>query len=517
MLQKLTPFVGINKDLGQESLPLGAVTDASNVRFREGYAELFLGQTEVYTTAPIAPYQAFPVRVGSTIYWLVLGANKAYCVTGSPATWTNLTRQTAGVDVNYAAALDTLWNGGVLNGVPVVNNGVDVPQYWSTISTGTKLAALPNFPANTICRVIRPFQNYLFAFNLTVSGTNYPHRVLWSHPADPGSVPSSWDVTDATKDAGQFDLEGPSFLVDALPLGSSLIIYKQQSTHICTYAGAGAIWSIRPLFSSSGMLGPDCGVEIDGAHYVLTQSDVIRHNGVQIQSILDKATRRWLFQNIDTSYYDRCFVTKNTYFNEVWICFPELGQTSCTKALIYNYKDGTTTFRDLPSITSAQVGQVDQSASDTWASDSAAWNSDLTAWNSNEFGAQAQRVMMCAPGRPALVLADSGTQFFGSYITAYIERTNISLDAPTSVKTMVRLRPVVKAPTGTVLTFRLGGAMDAYGPVTWSDPVTYTVGTDVSVDAFATGRELAYRIDITAAYAARIERIDIEVVPGGEW
>ena len=44
MLQKLTPFAGLNKDLGVSDLPLGAITDCNNVRFREGYAELCLGQ-----------------------------------------------------------------------------------------------------------------------------------------------------------------------------------------------------------------------------------------------------------------------------------------------------------------------------------------------------------------------------------------------------------------------------------------------------------------------------------------
>jgi len=182
MLQKLTPFTGLNKDLGAADLPLGAVTDGGNVRFREGYAELFLGQANAYTTCPIAPYSAFPVRTGSTIYWLVMGAAKGYCVTGAPATWTNVTRSVGG---DYSASLDTLWNGGVLNGVPIVNNGVDVPQFWSTIAPGTPLAALTNWPGTATCRVMRPFLNYMFAFDVTKAGTRYPHRVKWSHPADP--------------------------------------------------------------------------------------------------------------------------------------------------------------------------------------------------------------------------------------------------------------------------------------------------------------------------------------------
>ena len=516
-VQRLTPFTGLNKDLGSDTLPLGALTDSNNVRFREGYAELFLGQSEAYTTAPIAPYTAFPVRTGSTIYWLVLGANKAYCVTGNPATWTNVTRQTTGTDVNYSADLDTLWNGCVLNGVPIVNNGVDDPQYWATIATGTKLAALPNWPASTKARVLRAFGVTMFALDITQSGTRYPHRVLFSHPADPGSVPDSWDVSDPTKETGQTDLEGNGFVVDAVPMGNSLIIYKQFSTHVATFTGGQYVYQFRQLFSSVGAMAPDCVVEHDGLHYVLTQNDVMRHDGSSTQSILDKATRRWLFKNINQDYVERCFVAKNPYFNEIWICFPSLGETSCNKALVYNYRDGVIGLRDLPSVTSANVGLVDGGGLLTVDEIDIPVDAYVGAVDENEFGPSTQRLLLCSPTRTAVVLVDSGSQSFGAFTQAFIERTGLSLDTPNTVKTVSRFRPRVKAPNGTVLTFRIGGAMDLYGPITWAEPVTFTVGNDVSVDAFATGRYLAYRVESTAAYQWRFEGLDMEYQARGGW
>lgn len=517
MLAPVIPFVGLNKDLSAEDLPLGAVTDARNVRFREGYAEQFLGQVDAYGAAPIAPVSAFPVRIGSDRYWLALSQTKAYAVSGSPGTWTNVTRQTAGVDVNYAASLDTLWNGGVLNGVPIVNNGVDAPQMWLPPATGTKLVALTAWPANTTARVLRPFRNYMFAFDVTKAGTRYPHRVKWSHPADPGSVPVSWDEADATKDAGETDLDGAGYLVDARPLRQSLIIYKENSTHICNFTGAPFIFSFQQLFSASGMLSADCAVEIDGAHVVLTASDVIMHDGSSVRSLLDKATRRWLFQNIDSTAYDRCFLTKNVYFNEVWICFPELGQTACTKALVYNYKDGTISLRDLPDVTSGNTGLVDVTATTSIDSKTQPIDSYLTSFDENEFGAQLERTLLCAPARPALALVDSGTQFFGSFISSMVERTGLTFGDPNKVKTVRRVRPRFRAPTGTVITFRIGGHMDLYGAVTWSDPVSFTVGTDVSVDAFATGRFGAYRIESSSAYQWRLDGMDFDFTERGGW
>lgn len=518
MLVRLAPFAGLNKDLAASDLPVGAVTDARNVRFREGRAELFLGQADAYGTAPIAPISAFPVRIGGARYWIVLSQTKAYCVTGTPMVWTNITRQNAGVDQDYAATLDTCWNGGILNGVPILNNGFNVPQMWSPVDPGTKLQALSNWPNTVTARVFRPFGNVMFAFDVTKSGTRYPYRVKWSHPADPGTVPVSWDETDGALDAGEFDLAGPDFIVDALTLRQSLIIYKEGSTWIANPIGGEYKFSFQLLFNGSGMLSADCVVEVEGSHVVLTASDVIRHDGSSMRSLLDKATRRWLFQNIDADQYQRCFVTRNHYFNEVWICFPEVGHTRCTKALIYNHRDNTISFRDLPNVTSANTGLVEITAAESFdGGEGVPFDADLTLFDANEFGAQLERTMLCSPDRTSLILADSGTTFFGTPVQGAIERTGLSFDAPNQVKTVSRVMPRVNAPIGTVLTIRIGGHMTVNGEVTWSDPVTFMVGTDQTVDAFASGRFLAYRVESTTAFSWSLEGLDFEAIPRGSW
>lgn len=488
---ELAPFIGLNKDIAQQKLPNGAVTDTLNVRFREGAAESFLGHIEAYPTAPIGPVNAYPIRLDSGVYWLVLGLAKAYCVTGSPAVWTDVTRTVGG---DYAATLGMRWNGGVLNGVPIVNNGVDVPQMWNPPAAATKLASLTAWPAGYTARILRPFGVTMIALDLTISGVRHPHRVLFSDPADPGTVPVSWNVADATKLAGDRDLEGAGYLVDGLTMRESFILYKENSTHRMSYVGGTAIYGFTQVFSSSGMLAPNCAVEVDGSHVVLTNNDVIIHDGNTLRSIVDKGTRRWLFQSINQDAYDRCFVTKNVYFNEVWICFPELDQTACTKALVYNYKDNTIAIRDLPSVVSGSTGQVDDAISQTWDSDNQSWNEDTSAWNENEFGAQQERTLLCAPSRPALVLVDSTTQFFGESVATSMERTGMALDAPNVVKTVNRLRLQADGPTGTALMVQLAGQMLMNGPITWTAAKQFLIGVDSSVDAIVTGRFLGYRI-----------------------
>jgi hypothetical protein len=517
MLFKLSPFTGVNKDLSAVELPASAVTDSANVRFRKGMAELFPAKSAAYGTAPLAPVGVLPVHVGTTRYWLVMGTAKAYCVTGAPAVWTNITRQTSGSDMDYAADLATGWNGGVLNGVPIVNNGFDVPQMWAPAAPGTKLQALSAWPATVRCRVLRPFGNFMFAFDVTKSGTRYPHRVKWSHPADPGTVPVSWDETDPTKDAGEFDLSGSGHIIDALPLRQSLIIYTENSTWIANLVGGQFVFSFQQIFAASGILSQDCVVEVDGSHIVMTATDVVRHDGSSIRSVLEDSMREWLFESIEPTMLDRCFVAKVPYSKEVWICFPEIGQTLCTKAVVYNYKDGTCAIRELPGVSASMPGLVEQSIEGTFDDKTLPFESYLTAFDQSEYGSQIERALFCAPGVSQLILMDSVPASPSDIVSGYMERTGLSFDAPNQVKTVARARPRIKAPTGTVLTFRLGGQMDPYGPVQWSDPQSFTVGTDSSVDLFASGRYLAYRVESSTAYGWRLEGLDFEFQPRGGW
>ena len=155
----------------------------------------FTGHSPVFDLPSVAPYWAMAVPIQSEVFWLYMGLAKGYTVQQS-GTHSDITRAAG----DYTGAATDKWNGGVLGGIPVITNGVDAPQSWSPVSASQQLIDLPNWPANTSCRIIRPFKNFLVAFNITLSSTVSPYKIKWSNPADPGSVPSSWDHPDATKD-----------------------------------------------------------------------------------------------------------------------------------------------------------------------------------------------------------------------------------------------------------------------------------------------------------------------------
>lgn len=506
---------GVLADPSTGQTPLNALTDARNVRLRDGQIELNLGEAD-QTTPSIVPLFLMPCVVAGTNVWMYAGQNKVYVTDGS--THTNLTRQTTGVDVNYAASLVRGWNGGVLNGIPVVNNGVDIPQMWNPVSLTQRLQALTGWPATATCKAIAPFGTYLIAMNITKGSTNYPHMVKWSHSADVGAVPTSWDEADPTKDAGENELAGEDPIVGGLALGDQFVVYKQSSAHVMRYTGPPYIFNFAPLFSEHGAAGPNAFTALGRSHVVLTQSDLIMHSGTGAidKLILTSRMRKWLFSNIDEQYLEKCFVIQNPFFSEIIVGFPEVGSSTCNLALVWNWRDDALTVRDLRSVHHAATGPVTAAGVSDWDSDYEQWTSDLSGWNKDSLVPAAQRVLL-ARDTPALTVIDSGTVIGPAFITGYIERTGIAGENPAKRYLLKGIRPRINAPDGTVIKIRGGASERILGSVTWGTEVTFTVGTDFRADMLVSGRYIAYRIGSDAAYGWSLEGLDLEIEEQGDF
>lgn len=508
---KGTGAIGVVKDLSAHELPINALTDALNVRMLNGYAQQIGGHSEVFATPSVVPYHILPVTVSGLPYWLYAGAAKIYSVTGS--THTNITRQTVGVDVNYTG-LRNAWTSTVLGGIPILSSGADAPQMW--LLSG-KCADLTNWPAGYTCQSIRAFKNTLVALHTTEGGTERPYRVRWSHPAEAGTVPSTWDDTDATKDAGFLDIsDGYDEIVDGLALRDYFMIYKRNSVHRLDYIGGIFIYKEGKVLGTSGALNRNCIAEIDGQHFVLTGEDVVIHDGFQATSVMDKQTRRELFATIDGTNYIYSFVFKNPYYNEMWVCYPTTGQSVPNRALIWNWVDKTCTFRELPSVNHAAVGKIDVTGGETWASDSDSWDSDTTLWSNDGATLSVSRVLMATNDTHFYEL-DESTQFAGVAISAYMERRGLSFDAPERRKTVRNIRPRITGTAGGTVLVYVGSADDPYSDPTYQSPVTFTIGTSVDCPVFCSGRYIAIKFASGTAQSWRLDSYEVDLVPSGQW
>lgn len=506
--------IGLNRDLSVHEMPINAFTDSSNVRFLDGYAGQFLGHSEVYNSPTITPYHVTPVIIAGVRYWIYAGLNKIFAVAriGGVTTHTDLTRTVGG---DYSA-LPNQWTSAVLGGIPVFNAGntTDVPQRWD-LNLSNNFTALDAWPANTYCKAMRSYKNYLVALSITKPGGTFPFMVKWSNPADPGSVPSSWDETDPTNDAGEVDLaEGYDVIVDGLQLRDSFMIYKEQSVWRMDFTGGQFVFRFSKVLGVSGAMNRNCIVEIDGYHLVLTNNDIVVHDGVQANSILDKQTRRWLFQNIDVESFDKSFVFKNPFYNEVFICFALVGSAVPNHAIVYNYKDKTVSDRSVPNIHCGSYGAIDEGLNGNWEQDPDPWETDTTTWNSPDVVPSLARALMGSEDK--LYLLDSSLSFDGALPASFIERRGLGFGKDENVKLIRGIRPRITGPAGSQVLVKVGSQNDPY-----EDPVyttmTHTIGTTVRNDCLVSGRYIAIRFENLDAYSWRLDSYDVELEESGRW
>lgn len=498
--------VGVVNDAAQNDAPLNGWTIANNIRFRDGYAERIGGEQQIFTTTSVVPYFIAPFQTTTTSYWIHAGLTSVYADDGT--TRTNIT----GTALTGTAG--DRFTGGVLNGVFVLNNGVDVPQYWGGTST---LAALPGWDATWRAVSVRPFKNFLVALGITKGSTKYPHMVKVSSAASTGAVPSSWDATNPALDTLERDLsETTDVLVDALPMGDLLIIYKERSMYSMQFIGGNTKFKTQRLPGNVGMLARGCAAITPVGHVVLTSDDVVLHAGQGAKSIINGRMRRWLFSQIDATNYKRCFLTTNERRNEVLVCFPTQGQQYCTKALTWNWVDDTIGVRDLGSVTHGASGKLPASVIDgSWAADTAPWNTDFTAWTEDGLSSAESRLVLAQTTK--LMLVDSGSGFGGANIPATLVRSGLDFGDGATVKLCRGIRPRIDAAAGTVITVEIGASMDPLSPPSYGPPVPFRVGIDVKADGFASGRYLAVRYSTNSLAPWRIARDAFDVTPMGAY
>lgn len=524
--------IGIVKDKHPHELPVGAWSDGDNVTFRENHIQKAGGNTESYSGLLFRPYWllSYEDPQNGDYYWIYPGLNDAGAGKIGTVTKTTHADRTR-VSGDYSPNATIPWTGGVLNGLVVVNNGVDAPQMWDR--TGGTLNAnfedLDNWPvdggaAHYKCRCIRPFKNFLVAMDITVDDqtpSRNPFRVMWSDAADPYTAPSTW-IAGAANLAGDVYLaEGGDHVIDGAPLRGNFIIYKENSTYIMRYIGGNAVMQVDRLFSEHGILAPRCVATFgDGMHFVVTKGDVIVHDGNTANSIADARVRKEIFDNIDSTYYQMAFCTPYYKEEEIWFCYSTEANEHANKAAIWNYKMDAWSFRELNNCPHIAYGFVDnEGISELWNTVGLPnWNAHTGVWSQNVFTPTADDLLMIEHGdtdtiaNAKLQQVDSGNTFDGTTMLSYLRMEKIDMiqadEAPGVIKYLRRLYPKVQ---GGPLRFRVGSSMSDQAPVVWSDYTVFNANNgDYKIDTRQTGRYLALEISSEADVSWQLDSVELE-------
>lgn len=488
---KVRPLGGIVNDLPPSEVAPQFYTSGQNIHFRQSFAERTQGHAKVYTGILTTLRNISNCQVAGTNYWVYHGTDKSSVVTG--ATHNDITKA-GGITGDTTANVIT---SGLLNGVHFMNNGIDAPLFWDGIPANP-MTDLTGWPASTTCKAMRAFKFHLFAMDISKPAGEFPMQVLWSDAAAPGTIPSSWTAA-ATNEAGDAELsQTPGQIIDGLGLRSSFLFYKQHSAYIADYVGGNNIFNFRKAFITSGVLTRNCIAEYRGRHFVVTDGDIILTDGSVTESIADNRMRKFLFNQLDQDNFEATFVVAFPKQNEIWVCFPSAGSTFCDLALIWDGVANAWGVREIPDISHGAVGIVsDLSVSEFWDDDADTWDSDTTTWNQQNFSNADDRLVLAQPDDATpldsqFVQVDSGKTFDGANIGANIVKQSMAFDEPNRVKFLRRLIPHIKADAGTQVKIRAGSQMVITDAISWSNEVTYTVGTDQQVDTFAQGKYLSF-------------------------
>jgi len=376
---------------------------------------------------------------------------------------------TATADDDYDANTTTRrWTATNLNGIVIATNGYDTPQMWPLTnglpSKTHPMIELKNWPATPTasisgsalqkCSVIRSFRTFLVGLNWTRTDPE-PRLVKWSTEASYYSAPNTWDEADATLDAGEYELaDTPGEIVDGLPLGDSFIIYKNDSIYIMNYVGTPYIFSFKLLNPNIGCLTKNAVAEFEGGHFFMGNSDFYLNDGQSVKPLLPDKLRRAVFDEINAGdvsnpSWMKCFVVADHLHTEMLACYPADNSTIVNKAVIWNWRTNTFSFRDLPTTSHIASGimavfpagqkwgpaAVLDEAAMTPSSPATAGNLDVVSTTSTPAFSTAGTLIINGSGSTVDGLSDIGAEQISYTGTTSTSFTNITRGANSTTAT----------------------------------------------------------------------------------
>jgi hypothetical protein len=509
--------VGIVSDAHPYDLPPQALSAGVNIRFDHGKVSRAPVPRRIFEFAGHDPGFMFSIPpIASGAEQLVTVAkdfSKIYSVVG--ATQSDVTHSTA-------VANDTgePYTATFLGNVAYLNRRSFVPLSLSV--SDLTFQELANWDSTWRTAILRSYKDFLVALNVTKGAVENPAMVKWSDATLYNAVPGSWDATDPTVLAGETtltDMRGA--IIDGLPLQDSFIVYGENEVWSMSYVGGTFIFDFRRRFDDVGILNTNCAVEVDGQHYVFDAFDLYKHDGTSKQSVAHDRVKDFVFGGLIKELRHLAFVAHNPKLNEVLFCYPSsdrfttaIPTTGCNRAAVYNYRNDTWTYYDLPNVTAHTLATL--ATGITWAaSDPIAWADMGGTWGGASDG-EDRHLMFSSVGDSTAGLTASriyGLDLIeGGRLTKpveaeavklpYGERIGVDLDESgtpiRSYKSLLAIYPQLSLSSDGTQVYFSFGANDVAGqdPV-WDTYQSFQPTTMDKLDTRVAGRYLGWRFKLS--------------------
>ena len=186
-----------------------------------------------------------------------------------------------------------------------------------------------------------------FEASATVSGAFNPMLVRWSDQDNK----STWSPAKENT-AGEVVLTDGTRIVGAVRSKNAINIWTDNSLWLMQFTGPPFIFKFSQAGTNCGLIGPHAAIDYNGTTYWMGFDNFYANTG-QVQ-VLDCTVRKFVFDNLNTTYYDKVYTGINSEFREIVWLYVSNDSTECDKYVIFNPEDNYwiygdnffTTFRD---------------------------------------------------------------------------------------------------------------------------------------------------------------------------
>ena len=376
---------------------------------------------------------------------------------------------------------------------------------------------------NVYCRSMRAFRTFLVGLYVQKAGVNYPRLVKWSTEASTQSTPTSWNETDSTVDAGEYELaDTKGDILDGLQLRDSFMIYKEDATYSMQFVGVPFIFSFRQLSPTIGAIAKNCVAEFDGGHAIFGKGNFYINDGQRLKPILPQKLKEYVFTQIDGDEVEKSFVAADYGRNEILFCYVSDGSigNQCDQAVVWNYITNTFVIRDLPDLSHMGYGVIrDPTRSSSWADSTNQWDTIAGPWTTS-FDSTDKVLLFASPTNTKLYRNGSGNKEDTSDMISYVERSGLTLNEQgvpdhSSVKRIKAIYPKMKVSSTNLVNIYVGSQMSTEEGISWKTPVQFTPNTQSKVSVRATGKMYAEKFESTGDLDWELDGYSIEVEDAG--
>ena len=214
--------------------------------------------------------------------------------------------------------------------------------YFESPSTGdpARATSITTSPISVNSIVVSPNDRHLIALGANeytaasvVTGPFNPMLVRWSDQDNR----TNW-VPSLSTTSGEVVLTDGTKIVGGIRGRNAINIWTDNSLWLMSFTGPPLTFKFRQVGTNCGLIGPHAGIDYNGVTYWMGYDNFYSNSG-QVRT-LDCTVRRYIFDRINSSYYDKVFTGINSEFKEIIWLYPSTGKTECDSYVIFSPDDG---------------------------------------------------------------------------------------------------------------------------------------------------------------------------------